>query len=128
VDNQTEIALRDIVDAEMSFYQRAQAVVRLLTLENVSELISRLPDTFRPEFVRYAEEVYAPTVGQHTVIGRPLAEASLTALRVWLQSVQSELVVEKIDAQPISLRFGGGGVARLVEQSTAGQVRWEVAH
>jgi hypothetical protein len=84
VDPRTARALDDLLAPSTSFYQRADQLVRLLTRDNASTVMARLPRTFRDEFVTFAREAYEPRGARFVVAGPPLPEACLEALREWL--------------------------------------------
>ncbi len=72
-----------IFSEERSFYGYANSVMRMLTVENVHEVMASLPTDFREKFVPFAREVYLPRGGERFVIGRPLPDLSLDAIRAY---------------------------------------------
>jgi hypothetical protein len=74
----------DIFSEERSFYGYADSVMRLLTVENVHEVMASLPADFREKFVPFAKETYLPR-GERFVIGRPLPDESFDAIRTWFE-------------------------------------------
>jgi hypothetical protein len=83
VDAKTSDKLGFAISAPLSFYQRADILMRLITSANVDEILQALPDGLRTEFVAFARATYAPS-GPRQYIGRPLPQASLQAIRTWL--------------------------------------------
>lgn len=69
---------------EISFYLRADMIVRLLTQDNVDEIMAYLPTDLRSELVRFSREAYVPQGPRLVVKGSPLPEENLTAIRAWL--------------------------------------------
>ena len=78
--------LENVLDAQIGFYLRADRLVRMLTADNVADVMARLPASFRQEFVTFAHEVYAPRGERVAVAGRRLPESSIEALRGWLSA------------------------------------------
>jgi hypothetical protein len=72
---------------ENSFYNRANAVPRLFTEENVFFLMDKLPHDFRSEFIAFAKEAYVPE-GPRLMLGSgiPMPEACLKAVRHWFRT------------------------------------------
>jgi hypothetical protein len=84
MDRRTAEELDEVLEAPMGFYLRAGKLVRLLTADNVAEVMDRLPAPFREEFLPFAREVYLPRGPRVAVAGPPLSESSLEALRGWM--------------------------------------------
>jgi hypothetical protein len=70
--------------APLGLYQQADTIVRLLTAENVTEVMSCLPHQVREKFVQYAREAYVPRGPRFAVSGSVVPESCLEALRTWL--------------------------------------------
>ena len=84
MDNVTADMLRYAVAAPLGLYTRADTIVRLLTNENVSEVMGRLPPPMMEEFVRFAREAYVARGPRFAVTGSVVPEPCLEALRAWL--------------------------------------------
>jgi len=75
----------DIFSEERSFYGYADSVMRILTMENVHDVMASLPEDFREKFIPFAREVYLPQGGERFVIGRSLPDLSFDAIRAWFE-------------------------------------------
>ncbi len=86
MSRETAKTLEFILEAPLGFYKRADMLLRLLTAENVGEVIAFLPAPFRSEFLEFARDTYRAGGAPVTVAGAPLPAASLEAIRGWLAS------------------------------------------
>ena len=80
-----EEQVKAILEDDLSFYDKAHRIGRLLTLEDVEYLIDRLlPMPFQAEFVKFALEAWVPE-GPRLQLGEgaPLPEACFRAIRHW---------------------------------------------
>ncbi len=87
-----EERVKAILAREMSFYQYADAVARLMTMKNVDDVIEALPQPFAGKFIEFGIECWvagapprmsrAPQ-GERFVIGRPLPDEAIEAFRDW---------------------------------------------
>lgn len=77
--------------APLGFYQQADTIVRLLTAENVTEVMTSLPHEVRKQFIQFAREAYVPRGPRCAVSGSVVSEASLDALRAWLTPPPSQV-------------------------------------
>ncbi len=75
-------------------------VMRLVTMENVHDVIAHLEDPFRGDFLEFAREAYTPEGARIAVAGAPLGLGSLAAIRSWFQEVDERR------RGPISYRLG----------------------
>ena len=80
----TRAELEALFAEPLSFYQQADAVVRLFAEDEVAEVIAGLPAEFRQEFLEFSHEAYAPPGERLVVKGPPIPAACLTAFRDWL--------------------------------------------
>lgn len=73
--------------AELSFYQRADAVARLFGTDDSGEIVAALDREFRIEFIIHAQRAYAPGGPRLVISGPPLPQSCLAAIRVWLRTL-----------------------------------------
>jgi hypothetical protein len=78
-----------VVEAPLGFLLQADLIVRLLTRENVGEVMDRLPPAFREPFVAFAREAYLPEDGLIVLAGEPMPAASLDAVRLWFRQADA---------------------------------------
>lgn len=83
---ETREQLDRISTGQLSFYQRADAVVRLFADDDVSEIVTALAADFRDELVAFGRQAYAPEGERMVVAGDPIPVACLRAFRVWLRA------------------------------------------
>lgn len=70
----------------MTFYERADAVVRLFADDSVASIIASLPHPFKEEFIEFGRRAYAPDGERLLIKGAPLPEVCLAAFRAWLRT------------------------------------------
>jgi hypothetical protein len=85
VEPRTAETLTYALTAPLGLYQQADTIVRLLTAENVAEVMSCLPHQVRANFVQFAREAYVPRGPRFAVAGSVVPESCLDALRTWLE-------------------------------------------
>jgi hypothetical protein len=75
----------------MSFYQRADAVIRLFENEDVGDVLGALDQDFRNEFIEFGRTAYATGAegDERLVIGNPVPAPCLAAFRAWLRKVDA---------------------------------------
>lgn len=77
-----EPKVKRILSEEMSFYQYVDAITRLMTMKSVDDIIDALPMPFKTAYLDHAREHYL-SKGERFVIGRPLPDEALAAVRDW---------------------------------------------
>jgi hypothetical protein len=100
VDPEIARAIDQILGEERSFCDQADALLRLLTPENVSQVMARVPWLFRREFAAFAREAYAAPGPIIVIAGPPPPPQGIEAVRVWLQRDTTEQVAELKVAPP----------------------------
>lgn len=80
--------LQDLLAADVGFYLRADRLVRLLTLDNVDEIMAVLPAAFRDEFIAFARDAYAGDGEWLAIAGPPVPITGLEAVRSWLAATE----------------------------------------
>lgn len=83
-----ELRVKKILSEEMSFYQYADAITRLMTRDNVNYLMGSLPEPFAGKYLQHALECFLPKGGKRIVIGRSLPDEALEAFREWNERQQ----------------------------------------
>src|ERR1700734_2923859 len=84
MDSAAADMLQYALTAPLGFYQRADTIVRLLTSENVGDVMGRLPPTLLEEFTQFARDAYDPRGQRFAVAGAAVPRPCLDALRAWL--------------------------------------------
>ena len=84
MDPRTDEMLQYALTAPLGFYEQADTIVRLLTSENVDEIMRSLPAEVCAEFMRFARDAYVPRGPRFAVKGSVVPESCLEALRAWL--------------------------------------------
>jgi hypothetical protein len=98
MDSATADMLQFALAAPLGFYKRADTIVRLLTNENVGEVMGRLPAPILAEFKRYALEAYVPRGPRFAVTGPVVPESNLEALRTWLAATEAAAARKHVEA------------------------------
>ena len=83
-----EPKVKQILSEEMSFYQYVDAITRLMTMKSVGDVIDALPMPFKVEYLDHARVHYL-SKGERFVIGRPLPDEALAAIRDWFNEKES---------------------------------------
>ncbi len=79
------MAVREIVELDCGFYERVDRLARLLTPENVVDVMAMLSSQFRVEFIQFCETACSPRAprSRRVVLGNPLPRSFFKALRTW---------------------------------------------
>jgi hypothetical protein len=94
MDSAAADMLQYALTASLGFYQRADTIARLLTSENVSDVMGRLPPTLLEEFTQFARDAYVPRGQRFAVTGSSVPRSSLDALRAWLGALDTAAALE----------------------------------
>ncbi len=84
MERRTREALETIFRGERGFYERADALMRVLTIENVADVMASVPLPFRTDFKRFANEAYLPDGPLVLLSGAALPHECVAAVRAWL--------------------------------------------
>ena len=94
MEPETREALAEIFNSERSFYEQADALVRLLTQDNVSDVMGAIPMPFRADFRAFATEAFVPPGPRLVIAGPPLPASNLEALRGWIARTAAQVTPE----------------------------------
>src|ERR1700689_2906537 len=89
MDPRTAEEVDSIIAAPLGFYLQADLVVRLMTRENVDEVMAHLPPAFREELVAFARGAYLPDDERIVVAGEAMPVSCFDAVGVWFRQAKA---------------------------------------